>query len=80
MLKLTKHCKIQQKIRLFCIINAMFLDKLRQHFSQGHRRQTQMTDKMLKKSGAFHSATCITRRCMGGKEHEETETKQINLR
>ena len=75
MLKLTKHCKIQHKLRRFCIINA--LDTAL--FTRAS--DTQMTHKMLKKSGAPHSTTCITKRCVGGtKSTEETETKQINLR
>ena len=80
MLKLTKHCKIQHKIRLFCIISAMsFWQTGSALFTRAS--DTQMTDKVLKMSGAFHSITCITKRCMGGtKGTEETETKQINLR
>ena len=80
MLKLTKHCKTQQKIRLFGIINAMFFDKTGPRLST-RASDTKMTERMLKKSGAFHSTTCITTRCMGGtKSTEETQTKQINLR
>ena len=70
--------KIQQK-KSFCIINAMFFDKTRQHFHKGIGDKNDRRN--AKKVGAFHSTTCITKRCMGGtKSTEETETKQINLR
>ena len=51
MLRLTKHCKTQQKIRLFGIMNAMFLDKLGPDFPQGHRHRIQNDRENAKKVG-----------------------------
>ena len=79
MLKLTKHCKTQQKKTFWHHSCNVFLQTGPRLSTRAS--DTTMTEKMFKKTGAFHSTTCITTRCMGGtKSTEETETKQINLR
>ena len=81
MLKLTKHCKIQQKIRFFLHHECNVFWQTGSALFTRASGYTNNKQNAKKSRGAFNSTTCITKRCMGGtKSTEETETKQSNLR